>query len=55
MFKLIETYDDGFRDYEVFRCEYDGFTVTIPAGADIACCPKCEARDAEQEAREEGK
>jgi hypothetical protein len=53
MLKLVDSYEWAGHDYEVWECEYDGWSTTIPAGADIACCPECETRDIEQEGEDD--
>ncbi len=40
-FKIVETYDEGYTDYEVWECSNCKRQFTITAGGDIACCP-CE-------------
>lgn len=43
MVKIRYEYNDGNQDWYSWTCERDGWTILIPDGADVACCPKCEA------------
>jgi len=48
-FKTIS--EDGFPDYEVYTCDVCGHPIVLQGvGADISECPKCIARECEQDA-----
>lgn len=50
-FKIETISEEGMpRDLEQWTCETCGWTETIEAGGDVACCPECERRTVEEEA-----
>ena len=44
--------EEGEPDYEIWTCPDCGYEqVMVGVGGDVACCPRCEGRDAELDAR----
>lgn len=51
-FKTIS--EEGCPDYEIWTCDECGYQVVLNGvGGDVAGCPRCIARECEEEVREE--